>query len=409
MISLWGAMIVMAGGVAALLIATLVLARRRIAPSAAEADIQVYRDQLHEVERDLSRGAIADEEAGRLRVEIARRLLAADKAVAGNKAANTRTGAILPASVLIVAAALAALLIYARIGAIGYPDMPTAERLAVADARIADRPSQADMVATLPPGPKAEVEQDFLALMAELRAKVDPASSTDPRGLELLARNEAALQNYATAEAAQRRLIAVKSVRADAEDHVILASILIEAANGYVSPEAEDAINRALKLDPGNEQARYYAGLILAQGGRYDRAFVIWRPLVEQGAPDAPWMPVLRDNIQKAASLAGLSYTQPVLPPGLRGPTQDDVAAFRDMPPEERQEAIASMVDGLSARLSEQGGSASEWAQLIRALGVLGRQDEAAGNLAEARQIFAGRDADLAEIESAAKDAGLTP
>ncbi|MFY9684185.1 MAG: c-type cytochrome biogenesis protein CcmI, partial [Pseudolabrys sp.] len=41
------------------------------------SDVEVYRDQLDELERDLKAGSIGQSEAGAARVEIARRLLAA--------------------------------------------------------------------------------------------------------------------------------------------------------------------------------------------------------------------------------------------------------------------------------------------------------------------------------------------
>ena len=51
----------------------LVLLRGRVgeAPPAAY-DLQVYRDQLKEIERDTARGVIAAEDAERLRAEISR-------------------------------------------------------------------------------------------------------------------------------------------------------------------------------------------------------------------------------------------------------------------------------------------------------------------------------------------------
>jgi cytochrome c-type biogenesis protein CcmH len=61
-------------GIALLLALTLL--RGRTDPGAA---LVVYRDQLDEVERDRARGVLTEDEAGRLRAEVARRLLAADR------------------------------------------------------------------------------------------------------------------------------------------------------------------------------------------------------------------------------------------------------------------------------------------------------------------------------------------
>ena len=48
---------------------------RRVARSAAAPAMAIYRDQLDEVDRDVSRGVIADSEAAGARTEIARRLI----------------------------------------------------------------------------------------------------------------------------------------------------------------------------------------------------------------------------------------------------------------------------------------------------------------------------------------------
>src|SRR5215470_2615954 len=55
------------------------LGRARLAKPAG-GDVAVYRDQMRELERDRSAGLIAAAEADAARVEISRRLLAADDA-----------------------------------------------------------------------------------------------------------------------------------------------------------------------------------------------------------------------------------------------------------------------------------------------------------------------------------------
>ena len=67
--------------------------------SADAFDSAVYRDQLGEIESDRARGLIGEEEAEAARVEIARRLLAADsKAATSGKTSSdvgrTRTATI---------------------------------------------------------------------------------------------------------------------------------------------------------------------------------------------------------------------------------------------------------------------------------------------------------------------------
>ena len=78
--------------VAALLVAALMRGRRETGPAEAW-DLQVYRDQLREIERDAARGAIAPDEAERLKTEVSRRILAADAKIHGGKPAAPRASA----------------------------------------------------------------------------------------------------------------------------------------------------------------------------------------------------------------------------------------------------------------------------------------------------------------------------
>jgi len=77
-IAFWAAAGGMGLAVAALLVLSLLRARAEIA-AAADYDLKVYRDQLAEIDRDLARGTLAPDEADRLRTEISRRLLDADR------------------------------------------------------------------------------------------------------------------------------------------------------------------------------------------------------------------------------------------------------------------------------------------------------------------------------------------
>jgi cytochrome c-type biogenesis protein CcmH len=405
----WSVAALLSLGVAGLLIAASLRGRAEAgaaasAPSDRSRDMQVYRDQLAEVDRDLARGTLDAAEGQRLRAEIARRLLEADRKQQAGAAAPGKTGGWIAAGAVALAMA-GAVLVYTRIGLPGYPDLPIADRLAEADQAMKNRPSQADWVARLPVPALPQPDAEFLALMDKLRAAVDPASATDTRGLDLLARNEAALGNYAAAIAAQQRLIAVKGDAATADDHAGLAEILITQAQGYVSPEAEQALLRALQIEPSNGLARYYGGLMFSQGGRYDRAMALWAPLLEESPADAPWVGPLRAQIEEVAALAGIRYS---LPP-VKGPSAEDVAAAGDMTEADRQAMIEGMVQQLSDRLAAEGGSPEEYAQLMTALTVLGRMDEARAALAQARESFKGDATALATIEEAASVAGIAP
>ncbi len=393
-------------GICALLLSGLLLRRNAPEEAAGAADLQVYRDQLKEVARDQERGVIEAVEAKRLETEIARRLLAADRAAQAAKAAGPGSGTAIVV-VAVLAAAGAALALYARLGQPGYPDMPIAARLAGADSAMADRPDQAEVVARLPAPMAPEIEPEYAELLAKLRAAVDPATATDLDGLALLARNEANVNNLPAAIAAQSRLIVAKGGDVSAEDHADLADLLIQQAQGYVSPEAEAALIRALTIDPQNGLARYYSGLMFAQGGRFDRAFAIWRPLLELPPDPAPWDAALRQQIPQVAELAGVNYQPPG--PALRGPSAEDIANAATLSDDERAAMIEGMIASLQDRLATTGGPVEEWARLISSLGMVGRKEEASAILTEAKLMFSGRPGAAEILQTAAENAGIAP
>ncbi|MEM6895911.1 MAG: c-type cytochrome biogenesis protein CcmI [Pseudomonadota bacterium] len=400
MITFWGVAITLTAVVVLVLARTAMTARG--AEPAAQKDVEIYKSQLREVERDVERGVIAPSEAETLRAEIARRLLAAD--AAAQKAEDTARRA--PRAMTWVAAltvAGASLGLYAWLGAPGYGDMPLAARFASMEERAETRPAQ-DVAqrAYLATIAAPQTTDRHNELVEQLRAAVAERPN-DLRGLALLARNEAFLNNYDAAIEAQTRLIALKAEDATAADHRDLAELLIVAAGGYVSPEAEAVLRQALARDRTDAPARYYLGLMHQQSGRMDRAFALWQPLLEESPPDAPWATLIREQLPFVAERAGIRY---VMPEG-RGPSAADIAAAEEMSPEDRAEMIAGMVDGLADRLATQGGPPEDWARLITAQAVLGNTDTAIAILTEARTVFADRADAMRLFQQAALRAGL--
>jgi cytochrome c-type biogenesis protein CcmH len=372
----------------------------------ASFDLQVYRDQLREIESDRARGVLSDGEAAATRAEVSRRLLAAADAEAAERAAaaapprlSRRTALVALGLMLAIGAGL-----YARLGAPGLPDEPLQARVARTAAEHAARPSQAEaeaMVAARRPA-QAPSDPEAAALIARLE-EVLRGRPDDIEGHRLLARSLASTGRWAEARAAQDRVLALLGDAAAPQDLVDATELQVMAAQGYVSPEAEALLARALTLAPEHPVARYYSGLTLMQGGRPDLAYRIWSALRAEGPPDAPWIAPVEAGLAEAARLAGLP------PRAAEGPTQAEVDAAGALAPEERTAMIEGMVAQLSDRLATTGGPPEDWARLVRSLTVLGRRDEAAAVLAEARAEHADDPAGLALIDGTARDVGLAP
>jgi len=302
-------------GLSVLVAALPMLAMARNAAASAEqfrpSDISVYHDQLRELERDLARGTISSAEAEQARIEISRRLLAAD-AIARHVPVRSPA----PKSATLAAMTLSVTLIivgsawtYLKLGAPGYPDMPLRARIAMAEEVRLSRPGQAEVEARIPL-PRIEVSEEHRALVARLRNTVAERPD-DIEGHMLLAQSEARLGDFAAAHAAQSRVLELKGDTATASDWADYAELLIRAANGYVSPEAEQAVGRSLKLDRAEGAARYYYGLMFMQTGRPDLAFQIWSSLLRESTPSAPWVAPIRSRIREVAMLAGTTYALP--------------------------------------------------------------------------------------------------
>lgn len=366
-------------------------------------EIALYRDQLAEVERDLARGTLEQAEADRARTEIARRLLAADKAGVAQATNGPITANRLATALSVIVVVAGSLGTYFVLGAPGYQDLPLAQRIAAGDEMRDTRISQAEAEAEAPALAPINAPEDYLAMVAQLRDIV-PQRPDDLQGWALLARHETALGNYADAARAQDRVVRLKGADATVEDAVLLLDLLVAAAAGYVSPEAEAIALTIRARDDSNTAADYYLGLLYAQTDRPDIAFNLWRRVVEGGDPDSPHTEFARQQILNAAAMAGVEYELPDLP----GPTADQVEAAQDMTDADRTAMIQGMVEGLAERLATDGGNSTEWARLINALGVLGETERAAAIWGEAQQVFAASPGDLDIIRNAARTAGIT-
>ncbi|WP_118134857.1 c-type cytochrome biogenesis protein CcmI [Oceanicella sp. SM1341] len=400
-------------------IARPLLGRARDAEARAEYDKRVYRDQMAEIERDRARGVLDAEEAEASRAEVGRRLLAADTAAARGQAGPVRAPAGISRALafgLVVIVGLGAVGLYARLGTPALRDQPLAERQAA-------RPGQDRIEAMLaeagltPETPQTEETAQLTDLVGKLRAVLSERQD-DERGHRLLVGALAQLHRYSEARVAQARVVELAGDRASVREYADLAELMILAANGYVSPEAEQALAAALEADPADPAARYYAGLAMAQNGRPDGAWQLWTALLREGPPDAPWIQAIARQLPPLAEALGRAMPQiPDAPatdaplPGaqgaLPGPDAEAMRNARDMDPEARTEMVRGMVDGLSQRLATEGGSPQEWARLIRSLGVLGETERAAAIWTEARDTFASNPEAMTELRAAAEAAGV--
>lgn len=361
----------------------------------ADLDVQVYKDQLQSLGSDLERGVITPEEFEAAKLEVSRRILAADRRAQEEVVVSGAVASKPFMAVITLVLTGGSLGLYAIMGAPELPDQPLQARLEAAKVARESRPNQVEAEVQVGQGAaKAApaIDKDYLKLIEQLRETMMQRPS-DPEGWKLLALHEARAGNMARAWRAKEKMIALVGDKVSGEDYADLAEFMIVATKGYVSVEAEEALANALKLDAKSPRARYYSGLALAQNGRPDVAYRMWIGLLEEGPEDAPWMSLIRGQIGPVARAAGINTTDLDAP----GPTAGDVEAASQMSAADRMEMIRGMVAGLAERLATEGGTPNEWARLIRAYGTLGETGKASAIWNEARVTFAA-DADALSI-----------
>ena len=129
------------------------------------------------------------------------------------------------------------------------------------------------------------------------------------------------------------------------------------------------------------EITRFYIGLAAEQDGRKDEAARIWRKLLADSPPGAPWRPLVQTALARLEPPASL----------VRKPTSNDSAgAVANAALDQREKMIRGMVGRLAERLRQDGSDLDGWIQLLRSYAVLGENENARAAIADARRTFAG-------------------
>lgn len=345
--------------------------------STRAGEVEVYRDQLREIDRDREGGLISTEEAENARAEVGRRLIAA---AAENDQDNTGgAGAgkhrIATALVTVVPPALG-LCLYLSLGNPGIPDQPLQARLENPGNNIA-----------------------LLVTKVERHLAENP---TDGAGWDILAPIYLRLDRAGDAELAYRN--AIRFIGPSNARYSGLGETLVVANDGIVTEAARQAFEQAVKLDPTDPRSRFYAALGLEQGGRKDEARAAFEELASATPADAPWKGLLDEHIVKNG---GTPLAAKPAAPSLGGPTQEDVAAAQDLSQGDRKAMIAGMVDSLAAKLKDEPDNIEGWLRLVRSYAVLGDEAKARDALSTGLAQFPPDGNDGKRLLALGKDIGL--
>ncbi len=356
--------ILLAMTAAAVMVVLWPLSRHSAVRGQADPNVQFYRDQIAEIERDRERGALLPAEAEAAMAEAGRRLLRATgledtaSAAVGEPALRRRR------AVSTLALSVVPILAIAVYGAYGSP-------------HIFDRP-----VATAPQ--QQAQTQDLATAVSQIESHL-AQHPQDGRGWEVLA--PVYIRMGRVDDAVKAYESALRILGDDADRLSNYGEALVLAKNGLISSDAQAAFEKAVKLDAGAPKARFYLAQAAEQDGQVEKAKAAYTDLLSISPADAPWVSLVREQLTRLGA--------PVPPAAAQAP---QVGAAD----------IQRMVSGLAERLENQGGSAEEWARLMRSYAVLGQRDKAEAAAQRARQALAQDDAGLKTIEAMARELKLT-
>jgi cytochrome c-type biogenesis protein CcmH len=445
-----------------------ILRARAAARRAADYDIEVYRDQLKEVERNHKRGLIGEQELEAAKAEIGRRILDADQR--RQTAASEGTGAsrrTVQAAAVLTAIALpaGALAIYMYQGNPGLDSAPFASRNLPEGAQTAttgrgggamgggQRTAQAggqQAGGVQQPSDAQGQDKSLAQAEADLAARLK-RNPDDVDGWVLLGRTRLSMQRYPAAVEAFEQ--AVQRAPDRAQVQAFYGEALVMANGGTVVPKAQEAFEKVREQYPNDPRSRFYLALAELQAGNPEDALERWKQLVADAQPGAPYLQAVAQQMERAERQLGIepgSTFAEVEPEGApqtaqagqggqpgqssqsaRGggqqlgptreraeagggqgdgpgnPSREQVEAAQNMSAEDRQQMIRGMVERLAGKLEEDPKDAQGWQRLVRSYSVLGEGEKATRALADGLAAFEGNEAVRRQLKVAAQRQGV--
>ena len=343
------------------------------AASRADYDLNIFQDQLKEVDRDVERGVLTASEADAARLEIQRRILTAEKIPEAAQAPGGRWR-LATVGVVAIAVPLFAGLIYLKIGT----PFPGAAQTAQSSDEI-------------------EIEK-MVQKLAEGVAK-NPNNIEDVR---LLARSYTQMGRFADAVPQYKQVLALEP---SAENFASYGEALVFGEKGQVGKEAHESFIKSLTLDRGEPRAQFYLGLEQLDKNQPKNAIAIWRSLMAAAPADAPWLTMVKEQLASAAQTANippisvepkyaldfmtpeetaLARLEAAAPPSAvaaRPPAAGkDSGPMGQMSPE-MVDTVKGMVAGLAARLEANPDDYAGWL-------MLGRSDTVLKDYAGAKKAY---------------------
>ena len=358
-----------------------------------DPSIQIYKDQLKEIDRDLEIGHLSQEDARVVTTEIERRILGADPRKNENKLKNYSLESgrwALPAFLTFFLFG-GAVSLYGSLGFLGQSDIPFTGRY-IANA------NQTKLASTL----TEEILRVDPALIINLNEQV----KTNPRNIEAwisLGRANALTRNYSQAAEAYEKVVQLSN--RDPGFLADWAEIRLLKAKGIFNEEIYSDFLDSFYLDALLPKPWFYLGLAHARQGNFRVAVKFWKSLLAITSRSAPFFDALGQKIMKAAEdgnfdpksieisevaqniLAGRKAVEkpnqggasslkelPIVLPAL---SKEELEGAKRLSADERKAMILSMVSRLERKLAANPKDARGWRRLALVYQVLGEKKKA--------------------------------
>lgn len=114
-----------------------------------------------------------------------------------------------------------------------------------------------------------------------------------------------------TDEAVEAMQVATRAMPDSADLWAGLGEALVNHAQGFVSPAARLAFDRASVLQPGHPAATYYLGMAWLQAAQPDEALRVWQALAASAPDGAPWLATVERMIAAAQKMMAMGMGEP--------------------------------------------------------------------------------------------------
>jgi cytochrome c-type biogenesis protein CcmH len=258
------------------------------------SNLEIYKDQLQELEADLANGILSQEQFEQGRLELERRLLEdvtpeTDQQVVKDDRGEGRGAAV---TVILLVPLLAVFLYLLE----GNPAALSPGKITVAE--------QAGK------GPAHAVTAEQINAMVERLATRLQTNPNDADGWRMLGRSYVALGRYQDAIGALDKAVAM--IPNDPDLLADYADALAMTSGQTLEGKPMEMVNRALKLDPNHQKSLWLAGTAAYNKGDYPGAVAYWNRLLKQITPGSKEYRQVMDIIAEAQGLADGKTPPPV-------------------------------------------------------------------------------------------------